>query len=551
MATPISGIFHPLTHSIDKFFVNKKPWEIVATTIAGAVAFNFLRIILFKTEWKRLFARVILRLPPIAKEIDKELKKFKIELEEKLFAGEEKICQTLPLVGMSADEIIKEMSKVSQENWDKGQVTGAVYHNRKEIREVIVEAIKCNLPANAMHADLFPNVRKYEASIVSMTRELFKGDEWACGQVTSGGTESILLACLAARERGKDLYAIREPEMIVPSSVHASFKKAAEYFGIKLIIVPVNPKTFEADAKKMEEAITSNTVLMVGSAPCYPYGTIDPIDRLSKVVEKYEGQIGLHVDCCLGGFLLPFLQKKHHLKPFDFSLPGVTSLSADTHKYGYAPKGSSVILYRTQDWFKYQMFTHAEWQGGAMGTPTLLGSRPGFLSAAAWAVMQHMGHKGYEEAALSIVELTHKLRDEIKQIEGLEILGNPQTSVVAFRFVNDGLDMYQLKDKLKNKGWHIAELQYPPALHFCLTLVHVDQADFLPRFISDLKECIQAIRANPSAKKSGTAALYGSMQQIPTKLSWMVPHVFARFVQAYFMILSQPKARIWKKMASS
>lgn len=549
---PMWGAFNRTTGAIDRILEGKKPWQIVAMHI-GTIASLVLLYTIVKKDWKMTVAKAALWLN--ANKIAQERADLRLKLEEKLFAElEGEICEELPPKGIDAETLIAEMQKADHSHWQNGKATGAVYHNRREIYDVIIETLKIFLPANPLHPDLFPDVRRYEASIIRMTLNMFHGDDKTCGAVSSGGTESILLACLAARNRGKALYGITQPEIIIPSSAHAAFKKAAHCFGIKLVVVPVNPRTFQADVKAMEQAITKNTLMLVGSCPSFPHGTIDDIGQLSEVVEKYNGRIGLHVDCCLGGFLVPFIP---NLEPFDFRVKGVTSISADPHKYGYTPKGTSVVMYRNEEWLKYQIFTDPTWSGGVYGTPTLAGSRPGALIAAAWAVMRKMGAEGYAGATAKILGKTWELKEQLLKNKDIEILGNPKVSVIAFTLKDQNLDVYDLKDKLKKRGWHISELQHPPALHFCLTLLHADDDNFTLNFMRDLTECIAELKdefskAGPEKKKkAGTAALYGTMHKIPRALGWLSDFVFGLFVQDYFTINYQTKPRVWKKIAAA
>jgi len=246
---------------------------------------------------------------------------------------------------------------------------------------------------------------KFEAEVVAMTASMLGADKTGdeiVGSVTSGGTESILLAMKTYRDRARDRKGITEPEMVVPSTAHAAFDKAAQLFNIKIIRVPIGDD-YRADVEATRKAITKNTIVIVGSAPPFPHGIIDPIEELSELAR--QAGVGFHTDACLGGFLLPWAERLgYDVPPFDFRLPGVTSISADTHKYGYAPKGSSVILYRGRALRHYQYYVITDWPGGLYLTPTFAGSRPGALSAACWAAIMAMGEQGYMEAAKRILE---------------------------------------------------------------------------------------------------------------------------------------------------
>ena len=287
--------------------------------------------------------------------------------------------------------------------WKDGQVSGGVYLGDEAFAGFCSSVYSLFTHSNPLHPEVFPFVRKMESEIVSMTLNLFHGNKSAdgsavdnktgnaevdvkeddyCGVVTSGGTESILMAMKAYRDRSistkKINFPIELPEIVVPSSAHAAFLKAANYLNIKIVSVPVDSTTFAADLKAMEAAITPRTVVIVGSAPSFPHGIIDPIAELSAIAAR--NNIGMHVDCCLGGFLCPFLAKAGFpVQPFDFRLSGVTSISADTHKYGYAPKGTSVLMYRTRKLRSYQYFVHSDWSGGIYASPSMPGSRPGGL----------------------------------------------------------------------------------------------------------------------------------------------------------------------------
>lgn len=534
----------PLSRPIDSFFANQPPWMIVAKTIVTLITLSYLKKVVIDRDWKRVCARFIRT--RVAKLINKENDNYRIKREEKQFSGQDPIPSSLPLVGLSVQEVINLVSRFNKKHFEKGHSTGTVYHLRSSIFQVCNKAIETHLPANPMHADVFEEVRRFEASIISQTRTLFNGDDSVRGYVTSGGTESNILALLSARRRAEDLYDIKSPnripEVVIPSTAHISFARAAEYLGMKLVTVDIDPITFKADPKKMEAAITRNTVMIVGSAPCYPYGTIDPIEELSKIVQKHNGKIGLHVDCCLGAFLVNYT---HEFSYFDFRSPGVTSISCDTHKFGCGPKGGSVILYRSQEeWAKYQISAAPGWVAGAYGSTTLTGSRPGFISAGTWAVMQHVGAVEYKRNAFEITLLARKLANKIQEIEELELLMNPQTCVVTFRFKNNCYNTHALGDYFKNRGWFITDLQRPSGIHFCITLVHVDQQGFIDRFIKDLRESIFDVRTNTEAETS-SMTLYGSMEKIPVGASWLTPYLFGPSIQTYFMVVNQHKPEVW------
>ena len=289
-----------------------------------------------------------------------------------------------------------------EDTWKDGFVSGAVYHGDPEHIEFLNKVYAINSQSNPLHADVWPSATKFEAEIVAMTANMLGGvGQDICGTVSSGGTESIMLAMKTYRDQARQEKGITRPEMVVPITAHAAFDKASQYFNIKTLHIPVD-ETFRADVNAARKAITRNTIVVVGSAPAFPHGTIDPIEELSELAR--ERGIGFHTDACLGGFVLPWAEKLGYpVPPFDFRLPGVTSMSADTHKFGYAAKGTSVVLYRGKALRHYQYYTATDWPGGLYFSPTFAGSRPGALSAACWAAMVSIGAEGYMNATQKIL----------------------------------------------------------------------------------------------------------------------------------------------------
>jgi glutamate/tyrosine decarboxylase-like PLP-dependent enzyme len=260
-----------------------------------------------------------------------------------------------------------------------------------------------------------------------------------------------------------------------------------------------------------EKAITRKTIIIVGSAPSFPHGVVDPIKELSELARKRN--IGFHTDACLGGFILPWAERLgYDIPPFDFRLPGVTSMSADTHKYGYASKGTSVILYRGPELRHYQYFKSTDWPGGLYFSSTLAGSRPGALSAACWAALVAMGKNGYMEAVKKIMETAKKIKEGIRQIQDLYILGDPLW-VIAFG--SETLNIYQIMDFMAEKKWSLNGLHKPPCVHICVTLRHT-QPGIAERFIADLNTAVEYVRKNPDMK-GGMAPVYGLASTIPVR----------------------------------
>jgi glutamate/tyrosine decarboxylase-like PLP-dependent enzyme len=297
--------------------------------------------------------------------------------------------------------------------------------------------------------------------------------------------------------------------MILPITAHPAFQKAAHYFDVKAVVVPVG-EDYRVDLARVEASINDNTILVVGSAPCFPYGVIDPIAELAAIASARA--IPMHVDACLGGFFLPFLERLGEpVRPWDFRVPGVTSISADLHKYGFANKGVSTILYRSRELRRRQFFSYADWPGGLYGSPTLAGSRGGAPIAAAWAVWQHLGERGFTDLARRTMATTRRLVDGVAATPGLRVLGRPDMSV--FAFTSDSMDVYALASALEAGGWRLDRQQLPPSLHMMVSPAHEQVAD---RFLEDLAAAARAVAESPPAT-DGMAAMYGALAALPDR----------------------------------
>lgn len=469
---------------------------------------------------------IVMKLPSIQKKIDSELQKTVVLIEKELVKNDEALLQfpELPATGLHSDVILSEMDHLqdllAHSDWENGKVSGAVYHGGMDLLQLQLKAYERYSVANQLHPDVFPGIRKMEAEVVSMVLKLFNAPASGCGSTTSGGTESLLLAGLAAREYGKKK-GIVSPEVIAPITVHAGIEKACFYFGMKLHKVDVDPKTYKVDVKRVRLLINSNTVLLVGSAPNYPHGIIDDIEQLSKLGQRYN--IPVHVDACLGSFIVAFLEranvhKNRDVPLFDFRLEGVTSISCDTHKYGFAPKGSSIIMYRSPKLRECQYYVLSDWTGGMYGSPTLAGSRPGALMAGCWATLVHIGVSGYTQSCFDIVTATMKVKRAIETDDllskNLEILGDPIGSVIAFKAkASSKVNIYSLGDAMNKRGWHLATLQNPAALHFALTRLTVPVVNEL---IGDLIDTVHEQQGLDETPQSDTAAVYGVAGSVST-----------------------------------
>lgn len=453
------------------------------------------------------------RIPWIRHRLEAQYESLLAEIEPSLkpYRNELTAHTRLPAIGRSRDDILAEMRRLAEREtsrWRNGYVSGAVYHGDPDHHAFLSQAYAIHAASNPLHVDLWPSIARYEAEIVAMTATMLNGGPGVCGVVTSGGTESILLAMKTYRDWARERRGIRRPEIIVPCTAHAAFDKAAHYFGIRPVRIPVDAG-FRADVNAARRAMTRNTIALVGSAPSFPHGVIDPIADLAALAN--ERRIGMHVDACLGGFVLPWARQLGYPVPlFDFAVPGVTSISVDTHKYGYAAKGTSVILYRTEALRRFQYYVATDWPGGLYVSPTLAGSRSGALSAAAWAAMVSIGEQGYLEATRRILETARQIRSGIESIPELRILGDPLW-VIAFTATR--LDIYRILDQMAKRNWNLNGLHHPPAIHICVTLPHT-QPGVAERFITDLRDSVAAVRCEPRAR-GGMAPLYGMAASLP------------------------------------
>jgi len=336
-------------------------------------------------------------------------------------------------------------------------------------------------------------------------------EESAHGVMTSCGTESCLLAVKTYRDLGRSK-GIKKPEMVLPETAHVAWEKGAEYFGVKIRRAPL-AGDYGVDLKAVERLVNKNTVMILGSAPEYPHGIIDPIKELGELAVKRK--IPLHVDACVGGYLLPFLEENGVALPlWDFRVPGVSSVSADIHKYGYAAKGASCILYRSGETFRHQVFVSESWPGGVFASPALLGTRPGGAYAAAWAAIQANGREGYRELARRALETTEKLKKGIEAIPELEIIGAPKACLLSFRSNNPNMNIFAVGDEMEKAGWHIDRLQRPDALHAMVTAAHGKVADL---YLEDLARAVRTVAGHPELAESGQAATYGMISHIPLR----------------------------------
>ena len=442
----------------------------------------------------------------------------------------------LPDTGIPQAQILDWLQQIRASEsppWQQGRVSGTVYHGEQAFSDFLSQVYALHAQSNPLHADLFPSTVRFEAEIVRMTARLLHApdtddpNQQVVGTTTSGGTESILLAMKTYRDWARAEKRITEPEVIAPETAHPAFDKVAHLFGIQLIRTPVGDD-FKAKLEPIQDALTRNTIAIVGSAPSYPHGVLDPIPQMAAIAQRYG--IGMHVDACLGGFILPFIEQLGYpVTPFDFRVAGVTSMSVDPHKYGYTPKGLSVVLYRGRSLRRYQYFTYTDWQGGLYASPTLPGSRPGALSVAGWAAMVAIGKQGYLETARQIMETASSIRRGIEQIPDLRLMGEP-LFLIAFTSAHEQLNIYQVLDQMRQRGWRLNALQRPPGLHLAVTVRHTPPG-VAEAFLNDLRNSVADVKAHP-AEKGEMAPIYGMANSLPFR--GVVNEVLKRYLDALY-----------------
>jgi len=424
------------------------------------------------------------------------------------------IHRNLPEVGVPRQEVLSELRTMASEEdafWETGKCSGTMYCGDHDHYHFMNEAFGLFAHVNVLQRDMCPSATKFEAEIISMTLGLQHGEAAVaaggdpCGLVTTGGTGSILHAILAYREHAAQTRGITNPNVIKPETAHPAFDKACHLFGVELRRAPVDPATTEVDVDWVRDHVDDQTVALIGSACNYGYGTVDPISALSDIA--LARGIGLHVDGCLGGFILPFGQELGYDIPvFDYRIPGVTSISADTHKYGYAFKGSSVLSFRSKELRNAQYFYLTDWSGGKYTSPGMEGSRSGGLLAATWAAMVQLGHQGYLRYAADIFETSFAMQDAVRSHAELTMMGRP---TFLFSFRSDAFDIYHVNDFMRTRGWRFNGQQYPNALHMAVTRPQT-RADVATTFAADLDDAVEyAIAHAAQAPKSG--AIYGGV----------------------------------------
>ncbi|MDZ7825827.1 MAG: aminotransferase class V-fold PLP-dependent enzyme [Gammaproteobacteria bacterium] len=404
--------------------------------------------------------------------------------------------------GRPTDEVIAELEAMRADDvkWADGRAFSLVYDGGPSVHEVAERAARLFLHENALNTKAFPSLGRIQSEVVGWTAGLLHGPETAAGFLTSGGTESILCACLAARERAEHERGITEPEIVLAESAHAAFHKAAHLFGMKVRKTPVKDD-WTANVEAMAAQTGPNTVLVVGSAPQYPQGVVDPIPEIAALAQSVDANC--HVDGCMGGFVLPFVERLgREVPPWDFRVEGVTTISADVHKLGYAPKGVSVILHRTKESRRYQTFMFDGWLGGFYASPGLQGTRSGLPMAAAWAVIRHLGVEGYLELTRQTLANADRMREGIAAIDGVRVLGDGAYHLIAMAAdpqSDAAIDMFALGDALLERGWFHDRQGPPDTLH---STVSNSNTGVIEAYLTDLAECVENVRGTRKDDRS-------------------------------------------------
>ncbi len=386
-------------------------------------------------------------------------------------------------------------------DWRAARTAVYVFNAGEDVLSVAKEAYALYQSENALGPAAFPSLKRMESDVIDMGLSLLHGPEGACGNITSGGTESILMAVKTcrdqARARGVDT---QGAQIVLPRSAHPAFDKAAHYLGLETLRVPVTDD-YLADVEAMERAVSERTLMLVGSAPCFPYGLVDPIEALGELAERHE--LWLHVDACVGGYFAPFARMNGvAVPPFDFEVPGVASISADLHKYGYAAKGASTVFHRSEAQRAHQLFVFDDWPAGGMTTPTAAGTRPGGAIAGAWAVMNYLGLEGYRDKARQVCEARAALEAAIDEMPELCTYGDPQLGLMIYG--SETIDPFAVWARMKGRGWFTGLTTEPRAIHLMLSPAH---AEVMDEYIADLRASVAEVTAS-GEDAAGTRATY-------------------------------------------
>lgn len=438
---------------------------------------------------------------------------------------------TIPKHGYSKTDILDAMEDFRHRDadWRNGKTWSLVYSGGEEHSKFLKTAHNKFFSENGLNPIAFKSLKRFETDVVSAMGKLLHGPESTVGTLNSGGTESILLAMHTYRERSRRKKPwVRTPEVVLPTTAHPAFDKAAHYFGIKLRKAKLQPD-YRVDVRAIKRLINRNTAAVIVSAPHYCQGVIDPVSEVAEITQKKK--IPLHVDACVGGLMLPWVEKLGRpVDLWDFRVEGVTSISADLHKYGYAAKGASVVMYRSMDYLKDQFFVATDWPGGVYASANIPGTRPGGPIAAAWATLMAVGEEGYLALTRDALEVRDRLIAGIAPIPELKVFGDPVGTLVTFGSKDEStLPIFAIADQLEKKGWHFDRHQNPNCLHTTCGASNLQSVD---AFIKDIAECVQIVKDDPSLATQGDAAMYGMMAKVPAR--GLVKYTVQRVMEAMY-----------------
>ena len=472
--------------------------------------FGFL--LLYKNFTTRGLFRCISKLPYVNKKIknkvNNEIDKFRSSLEKDRFTAVNlnNLSKTISIKGMSIDQIMKRVDMISQYSKDEYKISGAVYVDETQWETLIGTIYGKTAWLNPTHNSIWPNLIQLESELYRICSELFYLSE-SYGILTSGGTISNIEAVYAYRCKYEYEKNIIKPNIVAPSSAHSSFRKACQILKIEYKMCKLDDKG-KANLKDMEKLIDGNTILLIGSSPSFPYGIIDPIEKISDLALKYK--IGMHLDACLGGFQIPFINLNEKC---DFRNKGITSISADLHKFGKTPKGISILMFRNYEIKKYLTYVDLKWSGGLYVMADFPGSRPGAMIVISWAMINMIGYNQYKETTEKLIRLRKEICDQINSRfnNDLYVYGEPELS--TFGIKSDKYNIHFVDKIMKNYEWEFNML--PDGLHFCLTEKHLIKDGFKEMLLDDLENSIKYIKGHPDEDPGSNAKIYCSMQEIP------------------------------------
>ena len=413
----------------------------------------------------------------------------------------------LPEIGWSATDVFDslEVMRARDVRWREGRAFSLAYNAGPDALAVAEEAYRRFSGENALSTDAFPSLKQIQAEVVAMAGVWLGATPNSAGFMTSGGTESILMAVKAARDRLLAERQIRQPNMVLPTSAHAAFAKAGAYFGVEVRRVAVGPD-WRADVAAMRSCVDENTVLIVGSAPQYPQGVVDDIVSIAKIAS--DAKINCHVDACMGGVTLAYLERLgEKIAPWNLQVPGVSSISVDLHKFGYTSKGASVIMYASRHLRSYQGFVTSDWLGGMYGSSGVLGTKSGGSMASAWAVMHFLGDDGYLRLTRQAREATLQLASIIRNSPELVLRAEPESTLLCFGARDpNSLNVFAVADELSKRGWYVDRQTPPDSLHCTVNAIHHDKIDW---FAKDLRNSVETVL---SQRSTGNVGAYGTIE---------------------------------------